>query len=120
MGRPDPRGRPEGRIEAAVDQNRPSQLAGRNAASVAVQKARNVTPALTAWEYSHCRRSARQLSGRTDQFSVTVLTGWVQITKMARLITISAAAAHARMSASRSARTASASATLRIKAAGSN
>src|SRR4051812_32375764 len=64
-----------------------------SAARVAAQKARNVTPALAAWEYSHRLRSVCQSSRWIVQFCVARLTGSVQIAKITRLTTISTAAA---------------------------
>jgi hypothetical protein len=40
-----------------------SQVGARRAANIAAQKARNVTPALTAWEYSHCWRNVFRAKG---------------------------------------------------------
>src|SRR5262249_40127173 len=63
-----------------------------SAASALAQNAASVTPALTACEYSHCRRNASQLGTCTAQSSVTLLTGCVQIAKTIRLTSRSPAA----------------------------
>jgi dihydroxyacid dehydratase/phosphogluconate dehydratase len=67
--------------------------------------AANVRTALTACEYSHCRRAASKASGRTVQLSVALFIGYVNIQKITCVATRQRAALRVSMKARRSLRT---------------
>jgi hypothetical protein len=65
-------------LKRPAERSRRRSSAHRRAVTLASATRQNATkfkPALTAWEYSHCRRSSSQLGGETVQFCVATFTG---------------------------------------------